>query len=176
MINTSTKKKRKKTVIHFTSIDELVSLRQAKDINNLIDDSLTIGQKLADGLASFAGSWSFIIFFGLLVSGWVAVNVIQLSFGTFDPYPFILLNLILSMTAALQAPIIMMSQNRQEDKDRIRSDQDYHVNLKTEILIEEILLRLDGLEEQNNRLLKHLKKDEAIIKSINENTFIKMKE
>ena len=169
-------RKRKKKVIHITSIDEIVSLRQSKDINEVIDSSLTFGQKLSDGLAEFAGSWSFIIFFAFLIVGWITINIIQLNFKSFDPYPFILLNLLLSMTAALQAPIIMMSQNRQEDKDRIRSEHDYHVNLKAEILIEEILLRLDTLEEQNYQLLVHLKKDEKIISEINENTFVKKSE
>ena len=158
-----TKKKRKKRE-KFISIDELVSERQAKDVNDVIDSTLTFGEKLSDTLASFAGSWGFIIFFGFIIISWVVINMLQLNSKAFDPYPFILLNLLLSMTAALQAPIIMMSQNRQEDKDRIRSEHDYNVNLKAEILVEEILLRLDTLEEQNDRLIAHIKKEEEHFK------------
>lgn len=162
------RKKRKKKVVHFTSIDELVSLRQSRDVNDLIDESLTFGERLSDALAAFAGSWGFIIFFSIIIFGWVTANILSVVYA-WDPYPFILLNLLLSMIAALQAPIIMMSQNRQEDKDRIRSEHDYHVNLKAEILIEEVLLRLDQLEEQNARLLAKLDKKDAQLDEINNN-------
>lgn len=103
------------------------------------------GQRLADKVASFGGSWSFIIIFSLIIFFWIAANVILLADKGFDPYPFILLNLILSCLAALQAPVIMMSQNRQEDKDRQRSKQDYMINLKAELEIHTLHEKLDHL-------------------------------
>lgn len=160
-------KKKKKKIVHITSLDELVELRQSKDVNELIANQSSFGEKLSDQLAAFAGSWVFIIFFALIIIIWVSINAIQFNSNAWDPYPFILLNLILSMVAALQAPIIMMSQNRQEDKDRIRSEHDYHVNLKTEILIEEVILKLEKLEEQNSKLIEHIKKEENEVKDIN---------
>jgi uncharacterized membrane protein len=96
-------------------------------------------------VASFGGSWMFIIAFAVFISFWIAVNVIFLSSRSFDPYPFILLNLILSCVAALQAPIIMMSQNRQEEKDRARAKKDYMINLKSELEIRMIHEKLDHL-------------------------------
>jgi uncharacterized membrane protein len=113
------------------------------------------GDRIADKVAKFGGSWSFIlIFFGLLVI-WILINTYILIFRTFDPYPFILLNLILSCMAAVQAPIIMMSQNRQEAKDRIRSENDYKVNLKAEIEIRTLHEKIDHLLlEQWSRMMK----------------------
>lgn len=105
----------------------------------------TFGQRLADKIASFGGSWKFIIIFGLFILIWIFSNIIFLLNKGFDPYPFILLNLILSCLAALQAPVIMMSQNRQEEKDRERSKQDYMVNLKSELEIRMLHEKLDHL-------------------------------
>ncbi len=107
--------------------------------------SRTNGQRIADKVASFGGSWSFIIFFGVFILVWISINVFWLYRGAFDPYPFILLNLILSCIAALQAPIIMMSQNRQEEKDRERSKKDYMINLKSEIEIRTLHEKIDHL-------------------------------
>lgn len=105
----------------------------------------TFGQRLADKIASFGGSWNFIIIFGVFIFAWMVINVVFLLSKAFDPYPFILLNLILSCLAALQAPVIMMSQNRQEEKDRERSKQDYMVNLKSELEIRMLHEKLDHL-------------------------------
>lgn len=105
----------------------------------------TFGQKLADTIANFGGSWTFILLFLGFIVVWMAVNLVQLLTAPFDPYPFILLNLVLSCLAALQAPVIMMSQNRQEAKDRLRSEHDYRINLKAEQEIREIQEKLDYL-------------------------------
>lgn len=100
-------------------------------------EKYTLGQRAADSIAKFAGSWAFIFSFTAVLILWMAGNVL-LAKRAFDPYPFILLNLVLSCVAAIQAPLIMMSQNRQEEKDRRRAENDYKVNLKTEIMIEDI--------------------------------------
>jgi uncharacterized membrane protein len=104
----------------------------------------TLGERLSDGLALFGGSWTFIIFFAVVMAGWMTVNVV-LDRAAFDPYPYILLNLVLSCLAAIQAPIIMMSQKRQETKDRLRSESDYRVNLKAELEIRHLHEKLDHL-------------------------------
>ena len=117
----------------------------ARDINPEFADKLTFGQRLADRVASFGGSWAFIIFFAAVLLVWIAVNSFVLLSRPFDPYPFILLNLLLSCLAAIQAPVIMMSQNRQEAKDRMRAEHDYQVNLKAEIEIRLLHLKLDQL-------------------------------
>ena len=109
------------------------------------DERLTLGQKIADKVAEFGGSWVFIISFMFLVVLWISLNTIWATSQKFDPYPFILLNLILSCIAALQAPIIMMSQNRQEDKDRQRSRSDFMVNLKAELEIRGLHRKVDLL-------------------------------
>ncbi len=105
----------------------------------------TFGQGLADKVASFGGSWKFIILFSVIIFVWIVLNILFLADKGFDPYPFILLNLILSCLAALQAPVIMMSQNRQEEKDRERSKQDYMINLKAELEIRTLHEKLDHL-------------------------------
>jgi uncharacterized membrane protein len=105
----------------------------------------TVGQRLADMVASFGGSWKFIILFMLFLLLWIAVNTFFLMTKPFDPYPFILLNLILSCIAALQAPVIMMSQNRQDEKDRERAKKDYMINLKSELEIRMLHEKLDHL-------------------------------
>ncbi len=115
------------------------------DIDKAIDERLTLGQKLADKIASFGGSWIFIISFFCFIFLWIGANVIFLANKIFDPYPFILLNLILSCLAALQAPLIMMSQNRLEEKDRERSKNDYQVNLKAEVEIRMLHEKIDHL-------------------------------
>ena len=109
------------------------------------ETKLTFGERLADRVASFGGSWHFIIIFGAIIAVWIGINSVMLLMRPFDPYPFILLNLVLSCLAALQAPIIMMSQNRQESKDRLRSEHDYQVNLKAEIEIRQLHIKLDQL-------------------------------
>lgn len=110
-------------------------------------DNRTFGQKVADKVAAFGGSWTFIISFFVFILLWIGVNVYFLTNTGFDPYPFILLNLILSCLASLQAPIIMMSQNRQEEKDRERAKKDYEINLKAENEIQLLQEKLDKLIE-----------------------------
>lgn len=112
---------------------------------NVIDTPVKIGDKISDKVASFGGSWKFIISFSSLLVVWIIINSLVLLFRPFDPFPFILLNLILSCVAAMQAPIIMMSQNRQEKKDRIRSENDYKINLKSEIEIRTLHEKVDHL-------------------------------
>lgn len=114
------------------------------------EGNLTFGQKLADGVAAFGGSWAFIIGFAIVLALWVSTNLLLAS-RAFDPYPFIFLNLILSMLAAVQAPVIMMSQNRQAAKDREESAHDYEVNLKAEIEIMALHEKLDRLREEDIR-------------------------
>jgi len=109
------------------------------------DQVTTFGQRIADKVADFGGSWTFIISFGIFLLIWICLNVFWLANKGFDPYPFILLNLILSSLAALQVPVIMMSQNRQEDKDRERARRDYMVNLKSELEIRMLHEKLDHL-------------------------------
>ncbi len=122
----------------------------SRNTNRLFEDERTMGQRLADRIAQFGGSWTFILIFGALLLAWVALNSFILAGrdAAFDPYPYILLNLFLSMIAALQAPIIMMSQNRQAQKDRLDAAQDYEVNLKAELEIRHLQEKLDELREQ----------------------------
>jgi uncharacterized membrane protein len=116
---------------------------------------LTTGQRVADKVASFGGSWTFIISFGVFILIWISINVYWLVNKGFDPYPFILLNLILSCLAALQAPVIMMSQNRQEEKDRDRSKKDYMINLKSELEIRTLHEKIDHfIMDQQQELLE----------------------
>ncbi len=122
--------------------------RVSRNVNELHDQQLTFGERIADRLADVAGSWGFILGFLALIALWIAVNSFLLLQRPWDPYPFILLNLILSLLAGLQAPVIMMSQNRQEAKDRIRSEHDYEVNLKAEMEIEQLHSKLDTLREK----------------------------
>ncbi|MDO9256038.1 MAG: DUF1003 domain-containing protein [Bacteroidales bacterium] len=112
---------------------------------NISDEPSKFGDRISDKVASFGGSWKFIISFSVLLVIWIIINSLVLLFKPFDPFPFILLNLILSCVAAMQAPIIMMSQNRQEKKDRIRSENDYKINLKSEIEIRTLHEKVDHL-------------------------------
>ncbi len=127
----------------------LESLENKTTITDKLDSNdkqaLTVGQRIADHVATFGGSWTFIISFGMFLLIWILINIYWLVNKGFDPYPFILLNLILSTLAAIQAPVIMMSQNRQEDKDRDRSKKDYMVNLKAELEIKILHEKVDHL-------------------------------
>jgi CRP/FNR family transcriptional regulator, cyclic AMP receptor protein len=128
------------------STHELMRTRVSRNPNIEIEETETLGEKLADMVAKFGGSWAFIIFFAVILIIYTMIN--HLIQKPWDPYPFILLNLFLSMLAAIQAPIIMMSQNRQDAKDRLRSELDYRVNLKAELEIGEMLLRIGKLEQR----------------------------
>ncbi len=127
----------------------------SENIQDEIEAELTLGQRLADKIATFGGSWSFIIIFFSFILAWMMVNIWFLTTKPFDPFPFILLNLILSCLAAIQAPIIMMSQNRQEQKDRQRGEHDYKINLKAELEIKLLSEKIDHLlVYQNKKLLE----------------------
>ena len=131
----------------------LILQRQfSKDTDEKVDEQLTFGQKAADAITRFTGSWTFIILFILMLLIWMGVNVYFLA-NPFDPYPFILLNLVLSCVAALQAPLIMMSQNRQEEKDRERAQNDYIVNLKSEIIVEDLHRKIDQILRNEKRII-----------------------
>lgn len=125
----------------------------SENIQDDIESKLTIGQRIADKVAAFGGSWTFIITFFSFILIWMLINIWYLATKPFDPYPFILLNLILSCLAAIQAPIIMMSQNRQEQKDRQRGEHDYKINLKAELEIKLLSEKIDHLLEQQNKKL-----------------------
>ena len=120
----------------------------SRNINKYTDDNRTFGERVADKVAAFGGSWTFIIIFASVLISWVILNSLILLNKGFDPYPYILLNLFLSMLAAIQAPIIMMSQNRQSAKDRQTAEHDYEINLKAELEICAIQEKLDELREQ----------------------------
>ena len=122
-------------------------------------EKYTLGQRSADAIARFAGSWAFIFAFTGVLILWMVINTILAS-NAFDPYPFILLNLVLSCVAAIQAPLIMMSQNRQEEKDRRRAENDYKVNLKTEIMIEDLYDKVNAILAKQSALEKKLQEQE----------------
>jgi uncharacterized membrane protein len=125
------------------------------DISKQFEKKLTFGERLSDHIAEFGGSWKFLITFGAVLLIWIAINGVILVTHAFDPYPFILLNLILSCLAAVQAPIIMMSQNRAEARDRLRAENDYKVNLKAELEIRHLHEKIDHLlRRQYNRLFE----------------------
>jgi uncharacterized membrane protein len=125
----------------------------SENIEETIEDRLTVGQKIADKIAVFGGSWTFIVTFFIFILVWMGINIWILATRSFDPFPFILLNLILSCLAAIQAPVIMMSQNRKEQKDRIRSENDYKINLKAELEIKLLSEKIDHMIVHQNRKL-----------------------
>lgn len=141
-------------------------------ISNLLNppmDMLSRGQRISDKVARFGGSWNFIIVFGLVLMVWIVYNSVVAAHAIFDPYPYILMNLILSCIAALQAPVIMMSQNRQEEKDRMRSENDYLINLKSELEIRSLHQKMDLLlEEQIKTLYETQSMQFEILKEIND--------
>lgn len=158
----------KKKLIDKARIEEAAFLNKLHDIvketireeeliiNNLMHPAtelLTPGERISDRVARFGGSWRFIISFLVLLACWIAFNSIALTSKVFDPYPFILMNLILSCIAALQAPVIMMSQNRQEEKDRKRSENDYLINLKAEMGIRSLHQKMDLLLGEHIKVL-----------------------
>ncbi|HEU5237001.1 MAG TPA: DUF1003 domain-containing protein [Pyrinomonadaceae bacterium] len=144
----------------------LVTQRAARNINVEMEAKSTVGQRVADKVAAFGGSWTFIFIYGSSLIAWMVANTFVLYYmghgengAQFDPYPYILLNLMLSMTAAMQAPIIMMSQNRAAEKDRLAAEQDFKVNLKSELMLEELIRKQrerDAQIDQLNEALKRL--------------------
>jgi uncharacterized membrane protein len=138
----------------------LVTTRVTRNINVVMEEKATVGQRVADKVASFGGSWTFIIIYLIFLLGWMVLNSFVLIYrrSDFDPYPYILLNLMLSMTAALQAPIIMMSQNRAAEKDRLAAEQDFKVNLKSELLLEELMRRTRSRESQMQEIIDGIRR------------------
>ena len=145
--------------------DELLRSHVSRNVNVEAAEQMTLGQRVADRVATFGGSWTFIGIFASIMLVWVVLNTAALFRDHFDPYPYILLNLFLSMIAAIQAPVIMMSQNRQATKDRLQADQDYQVNLKAELEIAQLHRKIDHLherlEEQWERLTTPPREDRA---------------
>jgi uncharacterized membrane protein len=143
----------------------------ADDLNKKFDQNLSIGEHLSDKIASFGGSWKFIIIFGTVLFAWIFFNLASITNAPFDPFPFIFLNLVLSCIAAIQAPVIMMSQNRQESKDRMRAELDYKVNLKAELEIRHLKAKLDQLaSHQWRRLLEVQELQTQLMSEISEST------
>ena len=153
-----------KDIKHDMSDEEILSLLAGSKISvnpaKEAKTKISVGQRAADAIAKFAGSWAFIGSFVGVLFLWMALNVC-LAAKAFDPYPFILLNLVLSCVAAIQAPLIMMSQNRQEEKDRQRAENDYKVNLKTEILIEDLYKKTNRILARQDAILKYLEGRES---------------
>jgi len=152
--------------------NQLVSQRVTRNINREMEEHATVGQRIADKVASFGGSWTFIIIYLSFLIAWMAFNTFVLVYyghgengAQFDPYPYILLNLMLSMTAALQAPIIMMSQNRAAEKDRLAAEQDFKVNLKSELMLEELMRKQKMRDSQMDQLNRSLGALQAAIQS-----------
>ena len=147
-----------------TDEEVLNLLADSKISESPATEKYTLGQRAADAIAKFAGSWAFIFAFTGVLILWMVINTILAS-NAFDPYPFILLNLVLSCVAAIQAPLIMMSQNRQEEKDRRRAENDYKVNLKTEIMIEDLYDKVNAILAKQSVLEKKLQEQEEQTKS-----------
>ncbi len=131
--------------LRLRSANEMLARLQIRNVNEVSDERMTLGERIADMVARFGGSWTFIGIFGAVMFVWMGVNTFVLMTRAFDPYPYVFLNLMLSCLAALQAPVIMMSQNRQSIKDRLQADLDYQVNLKAEHAIQQLHRKLDEL-------------------------------
>ena len=154
-----------KDIQHDMTDEEVLNLlADSKISENPTTEKNTLGQRAADAIAKFAGSWAFIFSFTGVLVLWMVVNTL-LAANAFDSYPFILLNLVLSCVAAIQAPLIMMSQNRQEEKDRRRAENDYKVNLKTEIMIEDLYDKVNAILAKQSALEKKLQEQEEQVKS-----------
>ncbi len=136
------------------STNELVTSLASKNVNEEIEEQLSLGDRLADRIAELGGSWPFIITFCILLLGWMIVNTVQMWIRPFDVFPFIFLNLMLSMVAALQAPVIMMSQNRAGKKDRLRAELDYQVNLKSELMLQQLHSKFDEVRAAELRMIQ----------------------
>lgn len=142
----------------FHQSQQLVRLRADRNPNEVIEADMSFGERVADAVAGFGGSWTFIISFGVAIVGYTAANQI-LGNGAWDPYPFILLNLFLSMLAAIQAPVIMMSQNRQDTKDRLRGELDYDVNRRAEKEIQGVTHKISLLDDKMDDIAELLRKN-----------------
>ena len=145
--------------------NDLVTSLASKNVNVEMEEQLSFGDKLADKVADFVGSWIFVIYFfaGLLI--WILLNVLELVFKPFDAYPFVFLNLILAVVASLQAPLIMMSQNRAQKQDRLKADLDYQVSLKSELMLQQLHVKTDEMRALEFQTMEEiLKKELAYIR------------
>ena len=149
--------KEKKYITVEKNISKKIMTREV-NIENEIEETTTFGERVSDNVAKFGGSWKFIISFTVLMFLWIFLNTVILKNKSFDPYPFILLNLALSCLAAIQAPIIMMSQNRQENKDRKRSENDYKVNIKAEKEVKLLHEKIDHLLKEQIKIREEINK------------------
>ena len=131
--------------------NELVTSLASKNVNEEMDEQMSFGDRLADRVADFVGSWKFVIYFLLGIGAWCLLNFIELMFRPFDPFPFAFLNFVLALVASLQAPLIMMSQNRAQIKDRLRAEQDYQVNLKSELMLQQLHERIDEMQAPSRK-------------------------
>lgn len=139
-------------------IDMLIDSPIAVDIDKQEAQNLTFGEKLADKFSAIAGSWAFILVFIIFLLSWIIINAVVLKNDAIDPYPFILLNLVLSCIAAIQAPIIMMSQNREAKKDSLRNQNDYKTDLKSELILEDLHHKMETLINNQNRIINMYEK------------------
>lgn len=135
--------------------NELITSLASKNPNEEIEENLSVGDRIADKIAEFGGSWGFIISFGAFMTVWISINGMQLISKPFDEYPFILLNLMLSTVAAMQAPVIMMSQNRAQKKDRLKADLDFQVNIKSELMLQQLHKKMDQLVDDDIRPMRN---------------------
>lgn len=152
--------KNMETLVNKALEDENFLTTKLHEVEN--DDEATVGQRISDRVADFGGSWTFIIGFCLFLAFWIFFNTVIWRLRPVDPYPFIFLNLVLSCVAALQAPIIMMSQNRQEEKDRRRARSDYMINLKAEMEIRNLHDKIDAFQKTHEELIKRLTQDKKL--------------
>ena len=139
-------------------IDMLIDSPIAIDVDKQEKQNMTFGEKVADKFSAIAGSWTFILLFTLFLIAWIVVNIVLLKEKPIDPYPFILLNLVLSCIAAIQAPIIMMSQNREAKKDSLRNQNDYKTDLKSELILEDLHHKMETLINNQNRIINMYEK------------------
>jgi len=142
--------------------NELVTSMASRNINEEMDEQMSFGDRLADRVADFVGSWKFVIYFLTGIGIWCILNVIELLFMPFDPYPFVFLNLVLALVASLQAPLIMMSQNRAQIKDRLRAEQDYQVNVKSELMLQQLHEKMDTMQTSASRKKRGTKKKQPV--------------
>ncbi len=142
-------------------IEMLIDNPVAIDTDEYLDKNIKFGEKLADKVAEIVGSWPFIIIFSLFLIGWIVLNAVVINNKAIDPYPFILLNLLLSCIAALQAPIIMMSQNRQAKKDSLRNQNDYQIDLKSELILEDLHDDIKTLIKNQKKIIEYIENKES---------------
>lgn len=156
-------------------IHELIRGKRSLDINKELSKTSTFGEKMADKIAGFAGSWSFLGFFAVIVLAWALINSKIVMDKPFDRYPYVFLNLVLGCIASIQAPIIMMSQNREAQKDRLRSENEYLINLKSEIILEDMHMKIDEIIREHIVLKKELQDIKMEVEKSNSNIQLRRK-